>query len=313
MNNVNIEKLADDIKSGNRKKGKIGLDYFYQTDHQGVISPIPETRIQVREKDRDIDRVMRGVNKMEKTGDKSGVEPLTIIKYRDNTGKICYKILNGNHTAEMLYRSGEKDADAFIIDFDTELGGSHANCLILGNLLNKQDVEKVDVHDADIKRELYELLNEELLRNNGKPLGDAKLKQIKESVSDRYPHVKKGTIGQWISNHGDVGGRSKATLITYTDGQCKQQQQLLQNMEKYKSYAILPPRTVRSYVDTGISESFRKMRDEKKYNCVVMFKVDNVTQRDQWENGLEDKVIEEFDSLSEYYDCQIEYEMLRYD
>ena len=74
MNNVNIEKLADDIKSGNRKKGKIGLDYFYQTDHQGVISPIPETRIQVREKDRDIDRVMRGVNKMEKTGDKSGAQ-----------------------------------------------------------------------------------------------------------------------------------------------------------------------------------------------------------------------------------------------
>ena len=252
---------------------------------------------------------MRVVNKMEETGDKSGVEPLTIIKYSDNT----YKIDNGNHTSEMLYRLGEKDADAFIVDFDTELGGSHANCLILGNLLNKQDVEKVDVHDADIKRELYELLNEELLKNNGKPLGDAKLKQIKESVSDRYPHVKKGTIGQWISNHGDVGGRSKATLITYTDGQCKQQQQLLQNMEKYKSYAILPPRTVRSYVDTGISESFRKMRDEKKYNCVVMFKVDNVTQRDQWENGLEDKVIEEFDSLSEYYDCQIEYEMLRYD
>ena len=80
MSNIEIEKLADDIKSGNRKKGKIGLDHFSETDHQGVISPIPETRIQVREKDRDIDRVMRAVNKMEKTGDKSGVEPLTIIK-----------------------------------------------------------------------------------------------------------------------------------------------------------------------------------------------------------------------------------------
>ena len=313
MNNVEIEKLAEKIKSGNYPTEKVDLNQFFDVDHQGVISPIKEKRIQVREKDRDIDRVMRGVNKMEETGDKSGVEPLTIIKYRDNTGKICYKILNGNHTAEMLYRLGEKDADAFIIDFDTELGGSHANCLILGNLLNKQDVEKVDVHDADIKRELFELLNEELLRNNGKPLGDAKLKQIKESVSDRYPHVKKGTIGQWISNHDNVGGRSKGTLITYTDGQCKQQQQLLQNMEKYKSYAVLLPRTIRSYIDTGISESFRKMRDEKKYNCVVMLKVDNVTQRDQWENGLEDKVIEEFDSLSEHYDCQIEYEMLRYD
>lgn len=309
MNNVDIEKLADNIKSGNYKTEKIELNHFSETDHQGVISPIKENRIQVREKDRDIDRVIRGVNKMEETGDKSGVEPLTVVKYSDNT----YKIVNGNHTSEMLYRLGEKDADAFIVDFDTQLGSSHANCLILGNQLNKQDVEKVDVHDADIKRELFELLNEELLRNNGKPLGDAKLKQIKESVSDRYPQIKKATIGQWISNHNDVGGRSKGTLITYTEGQCKQQQQLLQNMEKYKSYAILLPRTTRSYIDTGIAEAFRKMRDEKKYNCVVMLKVDNVTQRDQWENGLEDKVIEEFDSLSEYYDCKIEYEMLRYD
>ena len=309
MNNVEIEKLAEKIKSGNYPTEKVDLNQFFDVDHQGVISPIKEKRIQVREKDRDIDRVMRGVNKMEETGDKSGVEPLTIIKYSDNT----YKIDNGNHTSEMLYRLGEKDADAFIVDFDTQLDSSHANCLTLGNLLNKQDVEKVDVHDADIKRELYEILNEELERNGGKPLEDTKLKQIKDSVSGRYPHIKKGTIGQWISNHGDVGGRSKGTLITYSNGQLQSKQGHFEDMERYKSYAILPPRTVRSYVDTGIAEAFRKMRDEGKYNCLVILYVDNFTQRDQWENGLEDKIIEEFDSLSEYWDCQIEYEMLRYD
>ena len=309
MNNVEIEKLAEKIKSGNYPTEKVDLNQFFDVDHQGVISPIKEKRIQVREKDRDIDRVMRGVNKMEETGDKSGVEPLTIIKYSDNT----YKIDNGNHTSEMLYRLGEKDADAFIVDFDTQLDSSHANCLTLGNLLNKQDVEKVDVHDADIKRELYEILNEELERNGGKPLEDTKLKQIKDSVSGRYPHIKKGTIGQWISNHGDVGGRSKGTLITYSNGQLQSKQGHFEDMERYKSYAILPPRTVRSYVDTGIAEAFRKMRDEGKYNCLVILYVDNVTQRDQWENGLEDKIIEEFDSLSEYWDCQIEYEMHRYD
>ncbi|BCU93334.1 MAG: hypothetical protein CM15mV1_2810 [uncultured marine virus] len=309
MNSVDIEKLADDIRSGNYKTEKIGLDQFFDVDPQGVISPIKEKRIQVREKDRDIDRVMRGVNKMEETGDKSGVEPLTIIKYSDNT----YKIDNGNHTSEMLYRLGEKDADAFIVDFDTQLGSSHANCLTLGNLLNKQPIEKVDVHDADIKKELYEILNEELEKNGGNPLDDAKLKQIKDSVSGRYPHVKKATIGQWVNNHGVVGGRSKGTLITYSNGQLQSQQDYLQNMQRYKSYAILPPRTVRSYVDTGIAEAFRKMRDEGKYNCLVILYVDNVTQRDQWENGLEDKIIEEFDTLSEYWDCKIEYEMLRYD
>ena len=115
------------------------------------------------------------------------------------------------------------------------------------------------------------------------------------------------------NNHGVVGGRSKGTLITYSNGQLQSQQDYLQNMQRYKSYAILPPRTVRSYVDTGIAEAFRKMRDEGKYNCLVILYVDNVTQRDQWENGLENKIIEEFDTLSEYWDCKIEYEMLRYD
>ena len=76
MNNVEIEKLAEKIKSGNYPTEKVDLNQFFDVDHQGVISPIKEKRIQVREKDRDIDRVMRGVNKMEKTGDKSGVEPL---------------------------------------------------------------------------------------------------------------------------------------------------------------------------------------------------------------------------------------------
>ena len=157
------EKLADDIRSGNYKTEKIGLDQFFDVDPQGVISPIKEKRIQVREKDRDIDRVMRGVNKMEETGDISGADPLTIIEYEDGTRKIC----NGNHTCEMLYRVGEKEADACIVK-EKQLDYSYAKSLTLGNLLNKEPIERVDVHDADIKKELYEILNEALLESETK-------------------------------------------------------------------------------------------------------------------------------------------------
>ena len=150
-----IEALADQIKSGSYPKSKVKLDpYFYVTPN-GEIVPVRELRIQVRDKDRDIDRINRAVNKMQKTGDKSGLEPLTMVRFPDDVTKIN----NGNHSAEMGYRIGEKEADAFIVDFDTHLGGKLSNALTLGNLLNVQEVEKVDVHDTDVKNELYQIQN----------------------------------------------------------------------------------------------------------------------------------------------------------
>ena len=111
MNSVDLKKLAKEIKSRKYPTVKVPLDEWFDVDPQGEISPIREKRVQVRYKDRCIDRVMRGVNKIEETGDISGADPLTIIEYEDGTRKIC----NGNHTCEMLYRLGEKEADACIV------------------------------------------------------------------------------------------------------------------------------------------------------------------------------------------------------
>ena len=130
-----IEALADEIKSGSYQKSKVKLDPYFYVTHDGEIVPVRELRIQVRDKDRDIDRINRAVNKMQKTGDKSGLEPLTMVRFPDG----IIKINNGNHSAEMGYRIGEKEADANIVDFDTHLGGKISNALTIslsGTLLN---------------------------------------------------------------------------------------------------------------------------------------------------------------------------------
>ena len=64
-----IEKLAKNIRSGNFPKEKINLVPFFQRTVTGDFIPVRERRIQVREQDRDIDRITRAVNKIQNSGD----------------------------------------------------------------------------------------------------------------------------------------------------------------------------------------------------------------------------------------------------
>ena len=204
-----IEKLAKNIRSGNFPKEKINLVPFFQRTVTGDYIPIRERRIQVREQDRDIDRISRAVNKIENSGDKSGLEPLTTVIYSDSPEKI----LNGNHTSEIMAILGEDEADAYRVDFEKDLDSKESNCIILGNLLNKLEVEKVDVHENDIKRELYQIMDE----RSEQGLDPIPSDEIKQEIVGRYPHINLRTIGQWISNRED-GGVRRNPLISYTKG-----------------------------------------------------------------------------------------------
>ena len=224
-----IEKIAEDIKSGRYPKQKIKLQPFFRTTVTGEKIPVRERRIQVRDIDRDIDRVNRAVNKIQKDGDKSGLEPLTTITFVD----LPEKILNGNHTSEIEVLLGEEEAEAYRVDFEKDLDSKESNCIILGNLLNKLEVEKVDVHENDIKRELYQIMDER--SNEG--LDPIPPDEIKQEIVDRYPHINLRTIGQWISNREDVGGRRKP-LISYTKGELTQSMDALASLDRYKDYSL---------------------------------------------------------------------------
>lgn len=300
-----IEILADKIKSGLHPKTKIELDPYFNVTPKGDVIPVRELRIQVRDKDRDIDRVMRGVNKMQKTGDKSGLEPLTMVKFPKED---VIKINNGNHTAEMGFRVGEKTMDAYIVDFDLDLGGKLSHALTLGNLLNVRPVEKVDVHDTDVKKELYQIMDERAEEGLEPKPPEEEL----EALCNRYPQVSRATVGQWISNRDDVGGR-RAPLRTYSAGELQTQKFSLENMQKYKNYTVLDPRTLAGALETGVEQAFRAMKDEKKRKCLVILYCSTRAQQDNWEQtDIESRIKKEYFELGQYWDCTIEYEMLRY-
>ena len=271
-----IDKLAKNIRSGNFPKEKINLVPFFQRTVTGDYIPIRERRIQVREQDRDIDRISRAVNKIENSGDKSGLEPLTTVIYSDSPEKI----LNGNHTSEIMAILGEDEADAYRVDFEKDLDSKESNCIILGNLLNKLEVEKVDVHENDIKRELYQIMDERAQQG----LDPIPPDKIKQEIADRYPQITTKTIGAWVSHHQDFGGRKKP-LITYTKGELTQSMDALASLDRYKDYAICAPRTLKAWFDTGAGAAFDEMALHDKKKSLIVLYCNTTGMVNSWEKG----------------------------
>ena len=300
-----IEKLAERIKSGNYPKEKIDLQQFFHRTVTGEAIPVRERRYQVRDNDRDIDRINRAVNKIQKDGDKSGLEPLTIVSF-DNDPE---KILNGNHTSEIMILLGEDKAETYRVDFDKDLDGKESNCLMLGNLLNVIPVEKVDVHENDIKRELYQIMDERAQQG----LDPIPPDEIKQEIADRYPQITTKTIGAWVGHHQEFGGRRKP-LITYTKGELAHSMNALASLDRYKDYAICSPRTLKAWFDTGVGAAFDEAEQQDKDKALIVLYCNTTAMVNTWEEGTVLKNMKEkFDRYKKKYNLTIEVEMLRYD
>ena len=301
-----LQQLANSIRSGEYPQQDVDLLQFFLETEDGEYIPDRDTRIQVRDEDRDIDRVNRGVNKMKQTGDYSGLDPLCIVQYPDMD-----KLLNGNHTAEMEVKLGMETGKGCIVDFDRDLGGKQSNVIRLGNLLNKQEVERVDVHDNDIKNELFLRMDERASEGLDPKLTEDELQDFVET----YPHISRATIGQWVSNRNDVGARS-GPRRTYTEGELFHMSRAFENMNAYKGYAICSPRTLRAWKDTGVGAIFDAMMDKGNGCCkaLVILYCSTQAQADKWEkNEIQKTIRAHYDKLEEYYGVTIAIEMLSYD
>lgn len=298
----NITTLAKQIESGARQSEEIDITQFFTKLSSGEYVPDMSKRIQVRNRDRDVDFVERTVNKITKTGDRSKLSTLTTVFFpKSNT----VKLLNGNHTAEIELLLGMQKAPANSINFETELGGKMSLARRLGNLLNREEVERNSTSADDVKGELYEIMDERIADGKeAKPTED----EIKELI-ELYPFVSRATIGQWISYH-NQGGSRRAPLKTYSAEELKQQKVFYTKQRKYRDFVILPPRTLGAWESTGVAQSFIQCKKEKKTKVLVPFYCASVAESEKLENGEDVKIINFYKELGEYYDLTFEVDFL---
>ena len=309
---LTTKEIATQIKSGEYPTERRDTTQFFNKLGDGVYVPDEDTRIQVRDTDRDLGRIERGTNKIKSTGDTSGLKPLTLIYFpKWNTEKL----INGNHTVEMEVNCGIFEADAHIVNFDEQLGGSMAKVKRLGNLLNLDDVETVSTGDNDIRGELYELMNENYASGlDAKPTEE----QILDFI-DTYPQITRGTIGQWISNHDEVGSRNKPKK-SYSKAELQVQRESFKNNIDYKDYAVLEPRTLAQWRDTGISSIFNDCMEEGKKKALSIFYCSTLEQVEQLKrygkgdsSDVRNTIEQKYARLGEYWGVEIKTIFLRYE
>ena len=300
---ANITKLFEDIEAGNRPFNDIDITQFFTKLSNGEYVPDMKKRIQVRNKDRDVDFIDRIVNKINKTGDRSELSTLTTVFFpKTNT----VKLLNGNHTAEIQLLLGMQKSPAFnSINFDTELGGKMSMARRLGNLLNREEVERNSTSADDVKGELYEIMDERIADGkDAKPSED----EIQELL-DLYPFVTRASLGQWISYH-EQGGSRRAPLKSYSKEELKQQREFYTKQRKYRDYVILEPRTIERFENTGVSQSFIQCKNEEKTKVLIPFYCDSVAQSEKLEKGEDVKIEKFYKELGEHFNLTFEVDFL---
>ena len=299
---ANVIKLLKDIESGNRPSKDIDITQFFTKLSNGEYVPDMSKRIQVRDRDRDVDFVERTVNKINKTGDRSKLSTLTTIFFpKSNT----VKLLNGNHTVEIELLLGMQKAPANSINFDTELGGKMSLARRLGNLLNREEVERNSTSADDVKGELYEIMEERIAAGQDPKPSDNEIQEL----IDLYPFISRATIGQWISYH-NQGGSRRAPLKSYSKQELKQQKVFYTRQRKYRDYVILEPRTVERWDNTGVSQSFIQCKNENKTKVLIPFYCDSIAQSEKLEKGEDEKIKKFYKELGEYYGLLFEVDFL---
>jgi len=271
-----VEDIADKIKSGNYPTVIMDITQFFNKLGTGdEYSPKADTRVQVRPKDRNIKKVERGVNKMRRDGDYSKMKPLTVIYYPDTN---TYKLLNGNHTSEMAINLGLKEMEVHIVNFGTQLKSRDSNAILLGDILNKVEVEEDNTENESIKLYLYKLMDENIEAGR-EAISDA----VKKYITDIFPQVTEATVGQWISNHEKVGKRLKPQK-EWTDAELENQRQTFADTLDYEGYVIPKPRTLAAWMDTGTSVIFNNCMVEGKTKALIIFYCSTTGQVDDIKN-----------------------------
>ena len=309
---LTTKEIATQIKSGEYPTERRDTTQFFNKLGDGVYVPDEDTRIQVRDTDRDLGRIERGTNKIKSTGDTSGLKPLTLIYFPKWN---IEKLLNGNHTVEMEVNCGIEEADSCVVNFETQLGNSMAQVIRLGNLLNLDQVETVSTGDNDIRGELYELMNERV----GSGLDAKPSEEEIEDFIDTYPQITRGTIGQWISNHDEVGSRNKPKK-SYSKAELQVQRESFKNNIDYKDYAVLEPRTLAQWRDTGISSIFNDCMEEGKKKALSIFYCSTLEQVEQLKrygkgdsSDVRNTIEQKYARLGEYWGVEIKTIFLRYE
>ena len=218
------------------------------------------------------------------------------------------KIINGNHTIEIMLECKILLTDANVVSWENDLDGKASKARRLGNLLNEQTVESVAASTEDVRNELWVIMDEN--KAEGRELDPTS--DQKRDFLDAYPFINEYQYGQFVARHPETDTYTKCKK-TYTNAELKVIREGYRSQLKYDDYAVLFPHLISTWKQVPIAEMFRQMRDEGKKKCLVPYYCNTKVQRDELIQGdIVKKMKTEYSTLSSYWGVEIEIDFLKY-
>ena len=267
--------VVEQMEAGNFPTKQVDNEEFFNKYPNGEFCLRKGANIQVRDEEVDLEFVERQINKRtpKKCQKKTTIFFPSDVYDTDGTlfareGDL--KIVNGTHTAHIQMGLGVKTSQDYIVNFDTQLGGKISEAINLGNLLNRNDVERQGCKKNHVKQIVLQMMAE-----NEKDTGDATLteEQISKILS-QYTFINRHTIGQWKSHHSSVGGRRKP-LKVWTNVELTEKWQHFADLEQYQDFIILETREVSSWKQTTVSTLLNLWLDDDNY-------IDGITKKNKF-------------------------------
>lgn len=313
--------IAEKIKNGELLTKKVNNKQFFHSTRPGKYVIDQDKRLQVRKQDVDYDFIERQVEKnTPHLLDKKVIIFFPSDVY-DINGKIFaregdMKIVGGNHTSVIEIELGIFESDAYLINFDTQLGGKISEALDLGNLLNVIEREQRGVEKNDVRNIVMQLMDE-----NEEETGEAELTQKqKDRIVNSYDFINYGTIGQWKSYHATSGGRRKPKK-TYTDSELADKWKHYGDQEQYRDYIVIEPRALESWKQTAISTAVTEHLSDKnmdskgntiKNKILFIFHCSTQKQADNKET-IKKAMKKHYGRIEKRYGLKIKSEFLRHE
>lgn len=305
--NAKFVTIAKEIKSGTYKR-KIVIDlrdYFDEIAPDNWI-PNPDTRIQVRDTDRSLAFVEEICNTILATGDDGLLDDIVVVYFK-KTKK--FKIIGGNHTSEIKIRLGKFKSDAYVVDFEDDLEGRESVAIDFGNELNNPEKRVRPVTESDVKN----IVLTHIAENVKMGLKDPKpTEEWKKNLQARYPFVSMKTIGQWISNHDQVGGRRSAKK-SWTEVEKENHHESIKNKFDYQGYHVIAPRGLSSWDQTAVSTVVNHyVQNPLQKDYVLIFFADNAKQAvDLVSGNIRAKIEERYNLMRLHLGINIKVEYMR--
>jgi hypothetical protein len=281
-----IQVIVKQIRGGTwTKVPNVDLLQFVTKPTEDVYNIDLNKSLQVRDKSIDRKFVNRQVQKVNNTGDASGLQaPVLVyfpeeVVYEDTTFLAdSYALLDRNHGVLIHVTCGITTADCYVVCFDKDLDSRLTNIRALGNSLNLVWEEKQSTDGEDLKTEYHELMDERIAQGLSPQLST----EENAIFLKRYPFLNQTTLKNYVGNH-ETGGRKRPAWVP-TD---IEQTICVSKYEKlYSDYIIMSPRTVASWSGeasgTAIHQSLNNEnpdRDEDKLVFIFFAKTKNQAKK----------------------------------